>query len=225
MHESREGFISVVPLAIMKNIVLASRSPRRKELMQFLGVPFRVIPSDFPEEDVGRDDFDDPREYVATLATGKALTIAPQFPDALIIGVDTIVFLNGQYFGKPSDLHDARRILCALRGKHHQVFTGLYIEDTLTHEHSLEVVESLVTFFPFSDETLDAYISTSESLGKAGAYAIQGGAKKLVRSVEGSLSSVVGLPLRELADMLERFNVRIDVDVDKIIEEHFTHKQ
>ncbi len=193
--------------------------------MQFLGLPFRVVSSDFPEENVEKNDFDDPREYVATLAVGKALTVSQQFPDALIIGVDTIVFLNGQYFGKPSDLHDASRILSALRGKRHQVFTGLYIEDTLTHEHCLEVVESFVTFFPFSDEELNAYVGTSESLGKAGAYAIQGGAKKLACSVEGSLSSVVGLPLRELADMLERFDVRIDVNVDKIIEEHFTHKQ
>lgn len=192
--------------------------------MGFLGIPYEIAASDFPEEDVKTADFDDPREYVATLATGKALMAAQKFDDAIVLGVDTTVFVDGQYFGKPADLNGARSTLQHLRGKRHQVLTGLCMIDTLTGERQVEVVESGVTFFKFSDEALERYISTSESLGKAGAYAIQGGAKGFVESVDGSLSSVVGLPLIELAEMFERFGAQIDVDVRKIEAEQFSHE-
>lgn len=209
----------------MRQIILASTSFRRKELLAFLGVPFEVVASDFPEEDVDRSDFDDPSEYVATLATGKALAVADRYEDAIVIGSDTIVYAHGTYYGKPKDLDDARRILRELRGRSHSVFTAVYMLDTLTGQSQIEVVKTIVTFAHFSDEALERYIGTSESLGKAGAYAIQSGAKNFVASVEGSLSSVVGLPLREVASMLEAFDIPIDVDVEALIEEQFTHKQ
>lgn len=208
----------------MRQIILASTSERRKELLKFLGVPFEVVASNFAEEGVDRQDFDDPESYVATLAAGKALAVAPRYSDAIIIGVDTIVFLDGVYFGKPKDLADARRILSALRGKTHEVYTAVFMLDTLTQEKQIEVQRTRVTFFSISDVALERYIQTSESLGKAGAYAIQGGAKDFAASVEGSLSGVVGLPLRETAEMLEKFDIPIEVDIDKLIEEQFTHK-
>lgn len=209
----------------MRNLILASTSDRRKELLTFLGVPFQAVASGFPGEDVVREDFDDPSEYVATLATGKVLSVMGQYPDAVVIGSDTIVYLQGKYYGKPEDLDDARRILQILRGKQHSVFTAVYMLDTLTNQRQIRVVESKVTFFPFSDEELEKYIDTSESLGKAGAYGIQLKAKDFVSSLEGSLSNVVGLPLRETADMLEEFDIPIDVDVDEIIEQHFTYRR
>ncbi len=208
----------------MRQIILASTSDRRKELLTFLGVPFDVVASGFPEEDVDRSDFENPSEYVATLAAGKALAVAPQFEDAIIIGSDTIVYLDGVYYGKPKDLDDARAILEALRGKQHKVLTAVYIMDTLTGERQIQIVETLVAFSSFSDDALERYIDTSESMGKAGAYAIQSGAKSFVSSIDGSLSNVVGLPLREVTDMLERFDIPIDADVDSLIEEQFTYK-
>lgn len=192
--------------------------------MHFLGLPFETAASDFPEEAVNPKDFDDPKEYAATLAAGKALAAAPRFVDALVIGVDTCVYINGKYFGKPQSLDAARETLETLRGRKHRVLTGICIIDTLTQERQLEIVESGVTFLKFSDEALKRYIQTSESMGKAGAYAIQAGAKGFVESVEGSVSSVVGLPLTELAEMLERFGVSVEVDIRKIEEEQFAHK-
>lgn len=192
--------------------------------MFFLGLPYETMASNFPEEDVDPRDFDDPREYVATLAAGKAMMVAQNHEDALVIGVDTTVYTDGKYFGKPQSLDDARRTLKHLRGKRHEVFTAICIIDTLTHEQRVEVTESGVTFLSFSDESLERYIQTSEPLGKAGAYAIQAGAKNFVQAVEGSLSSVIGLPLTELAAMLERFGIQVEVDIRRIEEEQFTHE-
>lgn len=209
----------------MRDIILASNSARRKDLLEFLGVPFAVIPSDFPEEDVKNEDFATPKELVETLAAGKAFALADRHPDAIIIGADTMVFLNGIPYGKPKDLDDARRILEALRGQTHQVYTAICVLDTLTGERDIQSVMTDVTFFHFSDDQLERYIDTSEPLGKAGAYAIQMGAKAFVQSVDGSLSNVVGLPLRETANALEMLGVPIDVDVEAVIEEHFTYRK
>jgi len=207
----------------MQQIILASTSPRRQELMEFLGVPFEVVGSEFPEEAVSFDDFLDPADYVTTIAIGKALAVAPLYDDAIIVGADTMVFLDGMPYGKPTDLDDARRILKVLRGRRHQVITAVGLINTLTNERLVETVQSEVEFFPFSDEELERYIATSESLGKAGAYAIQLGAKVFVREVKGSLSNVVGLPLTEVALALESMGVPIEVDVRDIEERHFTH--
>ncbi len=207
----------------MQQIILASGSPRRKDILEFLGIPFEVVVSHFPEENVDWEDFDEAADYVCTIALGKVLSISDQYPDALIIGADTSVFLDGKVYGKPKDLSHARTILQTLRGNRHEVVTGIVILDTLTGQKDIQSVQSFVEFLPFSDEQLDAYIQTSESLGKAGAYAIQMGAKKFVKSVEGSLSNVVGLPIEEVASLLENFGVPIDVNVREIAEEHFTY--
>lgn len=207
-----------------RNLILASGSPRRKDLLEFFGHPFEVVVSDFPEENVLFEDFEDGGEYVLTIASGKVMTVAPQFEDAIIIGADTTVYMDGQVFNKPTDLDDARRILSTLRGKSHEVVTGVVVWDSLTGEHMSQSVATTVSFFPFSDEELDRYIDTGESLGKAGAYAIQMGAKGFVRSVDGSLSNVVGLPIEETAAMLEQMGMPIDVNVRQIVEDHFTHR-
>lgn len=207
----------------MRQIILASGSERRKDIMEFLGIPFEIVVSDFPEEKVLWEDFDEPGDYVSTIAMGKALTIAPHHGDALVVAADTSVFLDGKVYNKPKDLDDARRILQALRGRGHEVVTSVVLLDTLTNQKEIRVVTTVVEFLPFSDEQLENYIETSESLGKAGAYAIQLGAKSFVKSIKGSLSNVVGLPIEETVSLLEQFDIPIDVDVDALVAEHFTH--
>lgn len=205
----------------MRTIILASTSPRRRELFSWLGVPFVAKESGFDEASILLGDFTDPQEYNATLAAGKALMIAPDFSDALVIGADTIVVVDTKILGKPKDLDDARLMLQTLRGRHHSVFTSLFVIDTLTGERNVKTIESTVEFFNFNDQAIEEYLNTSESLGKAGAYAIQGEAKKFVKSLEGSMSNVVGLPLQDTADFLEYFGVNIPVNTQVIAIERF----
>jgi septum formation protein len=113
-------------------------------------------------------------------------------------------------------------MLTALRGRTHQVWTALVLVDTLTGERQSLALQSEVTFFPFSRDQLDAYIDTSESLGKAGSYAVQGKARTLIADVSGDLTTVIGLPLKETAAMLENVGVPIEVDVDQVIHDSFT---
>lgn len=218
-------YASEIYYTLMRSLVLASGSPRRKDILEFLGVSFLVEVSDFPEEDVHWKDFEDAGEYVSSIAMGKVLSVAEAHPDAVIIGADTSVFLDGNVYGKPKNLDDARTILQTLRGRRHTVVTGVVVLDSLTREHNQAVVTSSVEFLPFSDEQLENYIETGESLGKAGAYAIQLGAKILVKNVSGSVSNIVGLPIEETAGLLEEFGIRIDVDIEDIVDQHFTFRE
>lgn len=179
-----------------------------------LGVPHTVHPSGFPEEQVRFEDFETPEDFVLTLATGKALSVADEVSDeALIVAADTLVFLDNTPIGKPKNLDHAREILKRLSGRTHHVVTALCLFDTLTREQVTEGVRSEVTFLPLSDQQIEQYLSTSESLGKAGAYAIQSGAKTFVREVQGSISNVVGLPLVETASALEQMGIPLEVNV------------
>ncbi len=198
----------------MKQIILASSSIRRQELMQWLGIPFEICPSDFAEEHVHFADFDDPEDYVSTIATGKALVTAEHYPDAIIIASDTTVYLDGKVYGKPKNLDDARRILSALRDHKHTVYTAVVMHDGETREKRVEVVRSDVTFLKFSDDELEQYIATSEPYDKAGGYALQGFAKRFVQDVQGSAMNVIGFPLMTVRDMLENLGVEIEVDVE-----------
>jgi septum formation protein len=206
----------------MRKIILASGSPRRKDIMEFLGIPFEVMVSDFPEEAVHFEDFDSTADYVSTIALGKALTVAPAFPDALILSADTTVELDGVVYNKPKDLDEARRTLQALRGRKHVVTTGLVLLDTLTQQKDISTVESYVEFLPYSDQQIEHYLATGESLGKAGAYAIQMGAKGFVKSIDGSISNIVGLPIEETVALLEQFDIPIDVNIPALVQEHFS---
>ena len=201
----------------MKRIILASSSIRRQELMQWLGVPFEIFPSDFAEENVRFADFDDPEDYVATIATGKALVVAQRYPNALVIASDTTVYLGGKVYGKPKNLDDARKTLSALRDRKHTVYTAIVMHDGETGEKRIEVVTSDVIFLKFSDDELDQYIGTSEPYNKAGGYALQGFAKRFVQDVQGSAMNVIGFPLMTVRDMLENLGVEIEVDVERSI--------
>lgn len=180
-----------------RRVVLASGSPRRRELLKRLIPEFEVLVSDVDEEALT---VSNPFETAERLAEAKALAVAPERPGALILGADTVVTLDGTHFAKPKDAADARRMLRALSGRTHVVATGVCLlepKSTVVFHDRTEV-----TFRELTDEEIDAYVATSEPMDKAGAYAIQGGAAAFVTHREGSESNVIGLPLERLALVL-----------------------
>jgi septum formation protein len=194
---------------LTRRIVLASASPRRRELLQQIGLPFEVMPGDVPEH--GRPETD-PKELARALAREKALAIAEQVPDGLVIGADTIVVVDGRVLGKPVDDADARAMLRLLSGRSHQVITGVAVVDrqegrTLAVNVDHECTD--VLFLPWSEADIDAYVATGEPLDKAGAYAIQGYASVLIAGIRGCYFNVVGLPLATLARMLRALGVPV----------------
>lgn len=201
----------------MKHIILASTSARRQEILRWLGVQFEIVPSNFDEEAVKFSDFDDPEDYVATIASGKAYTVLQLHPNSFIIASDTMVFLNGEMYGKPRDLYHARKMMKELSGKTHVVYTAVVMMDGETGDHRTEIVSSHVTFFSLTDDEIERYISTSEPYDKAGGYALQGYAKKFVKEVRGSAMNVVGFPVLTVRDMLEEFGVEIEVDIEESV--------
>lgn len=190
----------------MRKIILASTSPRRKELVELLGVPFEAVASAY-EEDMSLSL--PPRELVQHLALGKAQAVADSYSDALVIGGDTIVVLEGQVMGKPHTPEKAREMLEVLRGVTHQVMTGLAVVDTATGEVRSSVSVTDVTFKTYSDKEIENYVKTGEPLDRAGAYAIQGYASLFVEKIDGDYQGVLGLSARELSKALEAFGVDI----------------
>ena len=185
-----------------KWLVLASASPRRRELLTLLGHRFDVIPADLDESVLGSEDA---RTYVERLARAKALAVATQRRDVVVVAADTTVALDGEIMTKPVDAPDAARMLRLLSDRTHDVHTGLAVFDPA---HSggepltSTVVTTKVTFDSLTDADVAFYVSTGEPLDKAGAYAIQGIGAMYVRAVHGSVTNVVGLPLAELRALL-----------------------
>jgi septum formation protein len=190
--------LSVVADPQELRVVLASRSPRRIELISQLGVIAEVIPADIDETPLAGEE---PAQYVKRLASSKARAVQERLAtDALVLGADTTVDLDGVIFGQPVDETEARRMLKALSARTHRVHTGVAVIGPERSE-SL-VVTSMVTFEPVTDALLDWYIGTGEWQGKAGSYAIQGLGGTLVASTRGSMSNIIGLPLQETARLL-----------------------
>lgn len=187
-------------------IVLASSSPRRQELLKNLGLPFTVQVSDI-DETVSSDL--NPEEIVQTLSFQKAEVITKKLSFGLVIGSDTIVVLDGQVLGKPTDEQDAYRMLRALSGRKHQVFTGVAIIDAASGKAEVSYSSTYVTMEAMTDETIYSYIASGEPMDKAGSYAIQGLGATLVQKIEGDYFTVVGLPLHLLAHMLTKFGVSL----------------
>ncbi len=180
------------------HVVLASRSPRRIELIAQLGITADVVPADIDETPLTGEE---PAQYVKRLASSKARAVQERLAtDALVLGADTTVDLDGVIFGQPVDETEARRMLKALSARTHRVHTGVAVIGPERSE-SL-VVTSMVTFEPVTDALLDWYIGTGEWQGKAGSYAIQGLGGTLVASTSGSMSNIIGLPLQETARLL-----------------------
>ena len=184
-------------------IVLASTSPRRRELMERLGVTFDVIAPEGVEEIQEGD----PREVVARNASAKASKIAGDLHEGLVVGADTVVAVDDIVMGKAEDPLGARVMLETLRGRMHKVFTGLAVVDAETGRRDVAVVETKVWIHPLTDQEIGDYVSTGEPIGKAGGYAIQGAGGALVERIEGCFENVVGLPLSRLRSMLGGFGL------------------
>ncbi len=182
----------------MSFVVLASRSPRRVELLKQLVTDFTVLPADIDETPHANED---PVSYVKRLALEKARAVyTVSDSHAIVLGSDTTVDLHGDIFGQPVDDDDARQMLRRLSGATHQVHTGVAVVSATGEQ--VEVVSSTVTFLDLQPEMLEWYIGTGESVGKAGSYAIQGHGSALVASSTGSMSNIIGLPLEETARLL-----------------------
>ncbi len=184
------------------DIVLASGSPRRYELLKGLGLNFRVVPSDAPEDHSLESDF---QAIVKKNARNKGMAVAQKHPESLIISADTIVVLGRQIMGKPKTEQEAFRMLKALSGQTHEVYTGISLIFKKYERTALDAVCTKVRFRPLSEEEIWAYINTGEPFDKAGGYGIQGQGALLVDGIEGCYYNVVGLPLARLFTMLTDF--------------------
>lgn len=184
-------------------VILASQSPRRRDLLDLVGIVHEVLPADINEDVRAGEPAD---AYTERLAREKAAVIAGRHPDATIIAADTTVVVDGDILGKPSDAADARAMLRRLAGRSHTVLTALAV----AHDGRVEsAVESVgVTFRPLTDEEIAQYVATGEPMDKAGAYGIQGWGATIVERVEGDYFSVMGLGLRRLVDLLARHGIR-----------------
>ncbi|MEP7048136.1 MAG: Maf family protein [Ilumatobacteraceae bacterium] len=185
----------------MTTVVLASASPRRHDLLTRIGVRFVVR---FPDVDESPIAGEKPVAYVARLAFAKALAVASS-ADELIIAADTTVDCDGVIMGKPRDRNDAESMLRTLSGRAHLVHTGVTVR--LGNQGHTEVCTTSVTFVPLERATIDWYLATEEPLDKAGSYALQGAGAALVASVDGSVSSVVGLPVHVVIGLAARLGV------------------
>jgi len=175
--------------------ILASASPRRAELLKELNLEFEVLPSNVPEV---TDEFLTPFEICQLNAHRKARAVAKKHPDALVVGADTLVFLDHEIMGKPATKAEAQYMLEQLQGKTHQVVTGVTLMHLRTHQEKVFAVSTEVRFRELSPEDIRHYLDMVDPLDKAGAYAIQEHGEMLVEEISGSYSNVVGLPLEQL---------------------------
>jgi septum formation protein len=184
---------------IVPRVILASQSPRRRELLTLIGIAHEVLPADIDETVLAGEE---PVPHCERLAREKAHTLALRHPDALVIAADTIVVLDGHILGKPADAADARRMVRLLAGRSHTVHTAIAVAHGGRTESAVESVE--VTFRTLTDAEIAAYVATGEPMDKAGAYGIQGWGATIVERVEGDYFSVMGLGLRRLIALLAR---------------------
>ncbi|MEN4952400.1 Maf-like protein [Stenotrophomonas sp. TWI819] len=187
-------------------LYLASRSPRRNELLARLDRPFRALDLDVPEHRAADESAAD---YVQRVAADKAragLALVAEDPEAVVLGSDTEVVLDGRVFGKPVDAADACAMLRTLSGRTHQVMTAVALVAAGREQGVLVVSE--VTFAAIDDDRIAAYVASGEPMDKAGAYAIQGGAERYIRHLAGSYSGVMGLPLQQTEQLLQTFELK-----------------
>ncbi|MEZ4484671.1 MAG: Maf family protein [Syntrophotaleaceae bacterium] len=185
-------------------LVLASASPRRRELLASLGIDFSVVPSQVPEI---LQPGESPRQHVMRLSREKALEVAGRenVPGRWFLGSDTVVVCDDAILGKPGDTEEAAAMLRSLAGRDHQVFSGYAVFDRDSEQLAVDAVATRVRFKALTEQEIAGYIATGEPFGKAGSYAIQGIGAFMIPAIEGSYSNVVGLPLCEVVSTLERF--------------------
>jgi septum formation protein len=197
-------------------LILASTSPRRREILALLGLPFDIVAPPFEERGTPHVSI---AAEVLDFAAGKAESVAHDHRSALVIGSDTMISLAGEKMGKPRDRDDAKRMLAALSGKTHEIFTAVALLDG-SGGRGLRLVERvLVAMRRFTEAEVDNYLDCNESLDKAGAYSIQGRGAALIDSIRGDFLAAVGMPLKPIADYLASRGLAFGVNVDRLYAE------
>lgn len=194
------------------NIILASASPRRKEILENTNIKFDIISSSIEELVL---DGESPCQMVMRLAFEKGIDIASKYKSNLVISADTIVVLDDNVLGKPKDEEEARQMISNLSGRTHQVITGISLINLENNKKIIDYVVSNVKFKKLSKDDINDYIKTKESLDKAGAYGIQGYGAILVEEIQGDYFNIVGLPISKLSDLLKiHFNINLFTEGD-----------
>ena len=194
-------------------LILASTSPRRREILELLGLPFEVIAPGFDELASSDRPVED---EVLDFALGKAASVARDNPNSIVIGSDTMILVNAKKVGKPDGIADAKQILRSLSGKTHRIFTSVAIVDG-SGGPGLRIVEEVsVRMRDYSEKEIEDYLSCNESLDKAGAYSIQGRGRALIESIDGDYLAAVGLPLKPIADYLKSRGISVSLNVEKL---------
>jgi septum formation protein len=188
-------------ICLSESFILASLSPRREELLRSVGLKFKIIPAHVNEEYL---DGESPREHVRRLSHNKAMAIAQKNPDAWVLGADTIVVIDGLILGKPKNKKQASEMLTRLSDRQHNVFTGFTLAQGTTKVYKTKVIQSAVLFKKISPEEMEWYINCDEPYDKAGGYAVQGKGAYFIKSIRGSYTNVIGLPLCEVLEELKK---------------------
>ena len=182
-------------------IILASGSPRRRQMLKLIGIPFKIVVSTYEEK---HDIRTRPHAIVTTHARKKAEDVVSRVKKGIVIGADTLVCRNGKVYGKPKDMKEARRMLKELQGKTHAVYTGLAVCDTEEGRWEVGYVKTMVTMRTITSAEIERYFSLMNPLDKAGAYAIQDAGSLIIERIEGCYYNVLGFPIAKLDEMLRR---------------------
>jgi nucleoside triphosphate pyrophosphatase len=197
-------------------LILASTSPRRREILALLGLPFEVIAPAFDETPSSERPIED---EVRQFALEKARSVARDHLQSIVIGSDTMIQLSGEKIGKPNGIDDAKRILRSFAGKTHRIYTSVALVDCMGGPGFGIVEEVSVKMRHYTDVEIEGYLACNESLDKAGAYSIQGGGRALIESIQGDYLAAVGLPLRPIVDYLKSCGLAVPLNVDKLYSE------
>ncbi len=199
-----------------RSIILASTSPRRKEILSLLQIPFRAVPPKFEEILSEKRSIAD---EVTAFAEGKALSLREVFPESILIGSDTLIECEGRKIGKPRNPEDAKGILRRLSGRSHRIWTAVFLIDLLQKgsETSIETIE--VAMNAMDEAEIERYVATGEPLDKAGAYSLQGEGRRFIARLEGDFLAAVGLPLKPIVSFLQRHEIPVPFDIERLYRE------
>lgn len=186
------------------SLILASASPRRRQLLRSIGLDFRIIPAHVDENYLAGES---PYQHVRRLSYIKAMAVAQKYQKAWVLGADTIVVIDKTILGKPKNKTQAKNMLKKLSGREHKVFTGVTIALRTLNIYEIKVVQSTVRFKTISSEEMNWYTACDEPYDKAGGYAVQGKGSIFIKSIRGSYSNVIGLPLCEVVELLKKYDV------------------
>ncbi len=196
-----------------RKIILASTSPRRREILSLLGVPFEVVAPKFEEPATSSQRVS---KMVADYALAKAGSVEKDFPGAIIIASDTLIELDGEAVGKPKDKEDAVAILGKLRGRKHLIWTAVFVVDSISGAATMDTEKIEMEFKKMSEQDIRQYVASGEPLDKAGAYSLQGQGRPFIASLKGDFLAAVGMQLKPIAGFLRSREVRVALDVDKL---------